>query len=386
MRKKDFDKILNNAKKHHNVTNGTIDEIVTFRKRIFNDINPFELIKNHFFELIDNRCYGYLFAIIKELYEYPEMVSFINVNMDEIIKRAKTYELSNFFVWDKAGGYDFNKYINDHFSYLCSIVPRELLIKLFTLSDLNEFNKNIILEKFKGQENEIISCLMENRIDGIKNEKYQKDFIDIVTKVVLEVCDETNSKITDIKVEGFGFYSIVFGIKDKIIKVGVGRRVYNIPNDERILQPIIRIDMSKFTSNKGVIEVCEKVDMDFPMSEEELYQLYSEIRDRGIVCGDFKKSNIGKLIKDNKIHWNKSINLDNETRGLIGNVNKVLTTGEYVIVDTDHIYFEDEVTDIDLFFASPLAKRFEKRYRREKEQEDLKEQEEIIEEVYHKTR
>lgn len=385
MRKKDFDKILNNAKKHHNVTNGTIDEIVSFRKRIFNDINPFELIKNHFFELIDNRSYGYLFAIIKELYEYPEMVPFINTNMYEIIKRAKTYELNNFFVWDKEDGYDFNKYINENFVDLCSIVSSEIIIKLFTLSDLNENNKKIVNEMFKGREKEIVLCLLDGRIDGIKDEEYQQDFIDIVTKVILEVCEETNSNITDIKVEGFGFYSIVFGIKDKIIKVGVSRCVYQIPNDERILQPIIRIDMSNFTSNKGVIEVSEKVDMDFKMSEEELYQLYSEMRDRGIVCADFKKSNIGKLIKDNTIHWNKSINLDNSSRGLIGNVDKVLTSGNYVIIDTDHIYFEKDIKDYNKIFTSALAKRFEMRYRKEKDSE-LIEQDAIIEKEYHKTR
>ena len=200
MRKKDFDKILNNAKKHNNLTDGTIDEIISYKKKIFNDVNPFDLIKDHFYEIIDNRSFGYLFGIIRKLYKYPEMVPFINTNMFEIIKRAKTYELNNFFVWDKEDGYDFNKYINENFVDLCSIVPNDILIKLFTLSDLNENNKKIVNEMLKGREKEIVLCLLDGRIDGIKDEEYQQDFIDVITKVILEVCEETNSNITDIKV------------------------------------------------------------------------------------------------------------------------------------------------------------------------------------------
>ena len=81
----------------------------------------------------------------------------------------------------------------------------------------------------------------------------------------------------------------------------------------------------------------------------------------------------------------KSINIDNSSRGLIGNVDKVLTSGEYVIIDTDHIYFEKDIKDYNKIFTSALAKRFEMRYRKEKDSE-LIEQDAIIEEEYHKTR
>ena len=85
MRKKDFDKLLNNAKKHHNVTNGTIDEIVSFRKRIFNMLKIiydgflFSTIKNKALILI---VLNDIILIEKikgnykeEIYEYREFIN-----------------------------------------------------------------------------------------------------------------------------------------------------------------------------------------------------------------------------------------------------------------------------------------------------------------------
>ena len=145
-------------------------------------------------------------------------------------------------------------------------------------------------------------------------------------------------------------------IFDTIIKVGTPRKTFDMPNDKRILQPHLRRDLQKELGIAAVIEVADRVDTDFKITEEEMYEVYRDMRERGVVCGDFKYGNIGKLLRDNPPR-------NNERHGLHGNVTKTLKAGEYVVIDTDFFYKEnDPKTEL----SSDLSIQFEKRYRREK--------------------
>ena len=84
--------------------------------------------------------------------------------------------------------------------------------------------------------------------------------------------------------------------------------------------------------------------------------IYKDMRSRGIVCGDFKYGNIGVLLKDNPPR-------NNIKNGMIGEVKETLGVGEYVLLDTDFIYKEDD-KNIDL--TSDMSRSFESRYQKEK--------------------
>ena len=137
-----------------------------------------------------------------------------------------------------------------------------------------------------------------------------------------------------------------------IVKVGLPRKTFDIPNDKRILQPYLRKDLSKEYGVEAVIEVSDRVDTDISLSEDELYEIYKDMRNRGIVCGDFKYDNVGKLIKPNISH-------NDEINGMIGEISETFNSGEYVIIDTDFIYNEND-PNIDL--TSNLSSKFENRY------------------------
>lgn len=118
--------------------------------------------------------------------------------------------------------------------------------------------------------------------------------------------------------------------------------------------------------------MTEKVDTDINIDLNTLYKIYSEFRKDGLYPIDLKKENIGRLIKDNIIYWNKSINLDPKTKGFDKENEIVLKAGELVLLDTELIYTKE---DIPLYeFGPSLESDYcEARYNREHIDEILKE-------------
>ena len=153
------------------------------------------------------------------------------------------------------------------------------------------------------------------------------------------------------------------------MKVGKERNSYKIPYHKRILQPLIRVDLSEFSkTNKGTLEVAEKVDTNIKVSEEELYEIYKELRDNGIIWTDTKQRNVGKLLKDNRRYWNKSLGQSKKAVGYREDEEfdlneEVLRKGELVILDSDYIFLEN---DPHIQWGNPLATQFEERYQLEK--------------------
>ena len=117
----------------------------------------------------------------------------------------------------------------------------------------------------------------------------------------------------------------------------------------------MRRDLSEEFGIEATIEVSDRVDTDISLNEDELYAIYKDMRDRGVVCGDFKYDNIGKLLKPNTPR-------NNPSNGMIGEVNETLNPGDYVIIDTDFIYRE---ADPNLNLSSNLSSEFESRYKNE---------------------
>lgn len=68
------------------------------------------------------------------------------------------------------------------------------------------------------------------------------------------------------------------------------------------------------------IEVVEKVDTsNKDITEEDMYNLYKNVRDLGLMWNDVAIRNVGRLLKDNSIHWqgnlspsDKALELDNK--------------------------------------------------------------------------
>lgn len=192
--------------------------------------------------------------------------------------------------------------------------------------------------------------------------------------IIDELLQSENKRLIDINKVGAGAYSTVFSVGDKILKVGKPRKTYEIPNSRRILQPMLR---TNFRRDNGTffatIEVSNSVNTKLKAEErtdEKLYALYKELRDEGVVWGDVKWENVGKL-KDKNIpvlNGEEYSSAPNAIGFETKNEGAPLEMGELVVIDTDYMFREGS-KNIEFIRDSY---KYENRYIREKIQANTK--------------
>ena len=202
----------------------------------------------------------------------------------------------------------------------------------------------------------------------------------VIRLLILDIMRNEKVNFSDITFSEGG-YSNVFFIGDKVVKIG-NRETKRFPNNPYIVAPLLRKEL-KSNGRSCFIEVTERVDTSTPANKEELYQLYKKLRDLGLIWTDIKNENVGRLRKENVIHWNENLNPSLEVltfsseRG-----NSTLKAGDLVILDADFI-FDEKAHHIDYANRRDINNEFEKRYEQEKKEETAKEFEKISEEHHY---
>lgn len=253
---------------------------------------------------------------------------------------------------------------------------RELIIEHLVefMSDTSCPLETFSLIKKYGMENEELKRIVDSRFDDIIDEMCDghKELFDMMIR---EVYDKEGIRPSDITILGEGVYSKAFSVGSKVIKIGGEAETYRIPkNSARFLQPLVRYE----AFGLGRIEISEKVEMDPNITDEELYEIYKELRDEGMIWGDAKWDNVGRLLKDNSIHLENFVHAnadDIEKRQVdiepygpnLGfksdeSPSRVLKAGELVIIDVDFIYDENEGS---ISTPGRNSEEFEKRYQKE---------------------
>ena len=173
----------------------------------------------------------------------------------------------------------------------------------------------------------------------------------------------------DIKKIDYGSYSTIYRIGSKIIKIGYRRRIDEIVDNNRILLPDTLL---KIHSN--IIEITDFIDGKSNFSTEEIYEVYKELRDQGVVWLDPTKDNLKRIDEENlKKQEKKSESRDKYP--FIKNRkfrNRQLRTNDLVIIDLDHMV--DENDRVSIYEATEYLRedilstreKFEKRYLLEK--------------------
>ncbi len=214
----------------------------------------------------------------------------------------------------------------------------------------NYFSNNII--------DLAISCYLSYKNRDINKIKIIKEIVAIIIK---EIADNENEPVHSIQFVGSGQFCHVYQIGDKILKIGKQRLTPTFPNNPYIVKPLLRKAIPINDNNDIVfIEVCEKVKANH-CTKKDVYTLYKNLRDIGLIWLDPKVSNVGKLIKDNKIHWNSNLNPSNKVLMLdeyVGNAE--LKAGEPIICDADLIYTYSKKINVQ------RVAEFELKYRNEK--------------------
>lgn len=158
--------------------------------------------------------------------------------------------------------------------------------------------------------------------------------------IIKEIVYNEKVKMSSIKLIGRGEFSDVYQIGNKIIKLGKKRGTKTFPNNPYIVKPLLRKEFELGEKAKIFVEVCEKI-LTNCCTKEDVDEIYKKMRRLGLVWIDVKQKNLGKLLKDNKIYWNKPLSPSDtalmlqEYRG-----SEELKKGDVVICDADYIYDE----------------------------------------------
>lgn len=233
-------------------------------------------------------------------------------------------------------------------------------------------------KQLEERKEQIIREMLETGIDYKGEPERRKQCIDdylmTVTIMLDELLKKENVRMLDIKLIGLGGYSRTYQIGEEVLKIGDLRATHKIPNHRRILQPLIRMNLKDEKNNNkqfACVEVANRVDelTEEEQSKEKLYQIYKELRDDGIIWTDAKFQNVGKLRSKNVATLDgEEITSDSEATGLQGNINeKVLESGEWVVIDTDYIYDENTRESEIKWIDNSFSKGFENRWLREKQ-------------------
>lgn len=259
-----------------------------------------------------------------------------------------------------------NLYIDKVYQNFDNIISNNIK-DLYELKKQGTLNKETStkISKIVQNNEEYLNNTIEDILKEIYGEKFNnKDFkvgIDTIKIIIKELCQNENKTYGDIEYLGKGTFSYVLAVGDKVLKIGIKRYTDSFPNNPYIITPLLRESIKINEENKIFLEVTERVDTKTEVTTEELYQLYKKIRALGLVWTDVAKRNVGRLKKDNIVHWNTPLYPTDEALELKKYINaSQLKKGDLIILDADHIYegYKYNLTN----------KEFEDRY-----QEELKE-------------
>lgn len=265
-------------------------------------------------------------------------------------------------------------YINNHLKKLINnkklshiiINSNFPLVELKNLVNKNsEAYKQIMLKIEKNKEEFIIQTINYSINKYLRTKKFNESMLKLIQEIIFIILEEValneNEDISNLELIVRGDFSFVYAIKNKVIKIGSNRATPKFPNNPYIIKPLLRKAIPINDNNDIVfIEVCERIKTDC-CTDEDVYNLYKSLREIGLIWLDPKKSNISKLIKDNKIYWHNKLKPTDSSLMLdkyIGGTE--LKAGDPIICDSDSIYTYSKKINIQ------RVGRLECRYRGEK--------------------
>ena len=246
--------------------------------------------------------------------------------------------------------------INDILNYYSNLFALENLFQ----DDIKTLN--VIHEYINLNDKKIINSMLDPLYTKKEERKEAQTYIKMIVDTLIK---NENANYSDIKKLKSGGFSCVYEIKEKVIKLGSNGRITAIfPNNPYIVKPLLRKEF-KLDGKEVFVEVTQKVDNDEKnITKEDLYNLYSKLRDLKIRWTDVHTRNVGILLKDNKIYWHNDLKPSDEALGLEHyRQAKELKAGECVILDADFMFDEND-KKIKMAVNS-FDREFEIRYQKE---------------------
>lgn len=347
-----------------------------------------EIIEDNFEHLINRCCDDYVGDLLIFLWNTEETKSIVKEKFGSAVERFKGNKLSEDdellalglqeekFLRELSKTDDGKELIQSNFEEILHCTSKNHLFEVTqNMKNISSETDNILNQYLQDNSYDIAKSLLYNRRISYYRGIHQliDDYTDTILMVIQELLESEQARWIDISSLGSGSFSNVYQIGDKVLKIGANRGTYNMPNHTRILQPLTRTSLIDEKNNNNpfaVVEIADRVDKLKPddYTEENLYMIYKELREDGIIWTDARFDNIGILRKPNRPNLHgKDIYISPNSVGFIGEIKgKEINEGDFVIIDTDYIYREDD-PKIE-WLKGGFSVKFEKRWQQERQQ------------------
>ena len=321
---KNIDPIIKN---YRTSTSFIIMKLASYNEKYILD-NCFSLMTYYLDDILDN---DYIFAIrnigCNKIIEYLKKNNVILEDINLFRCLLNIYKDKT----DIVNNIDY--FINNTISLLDL---KELLIE-YNIPSVDKINYILDTDR----EKLVLDLVYPNTgltIDILKQEK----IYDTVRLLVEDLASRENVHLHDIKHIATGGYSNVLQVGSKILKLGKKRKNFSIKNNKRFLAGF-RGEIKSLYFDDVILtyEITETVDTEHIVNIN-LYELYKELRDEGLIWTDCHKCNVGILLKDNKVYYKDIDFVDKNATGYTSENKEILKKGDVVILDNDYIFTIDE--------------------------------------------
>lgn len=294
--------------------------------------NMYKLIYSYFPELVDKFITSYL-KHGNILVLDAECNSRSTGNANDIVVDSTVLKKNLYNCLDEA------KLIN--LLYAKNICGDDIKISFTIKKRFNENEKENMFQLF--EDASAIFCWLiqfKDRISEGDNKKLRAvyEFIYLVTK---DICRNEEKDISDIELLGAGGYSAVFGIGNKVLKLGLDRQTISFPNNPYVVPMLLRKELEVNDDIYFFVEVTERCKNNVEVSHAEHEELLDKLFDIDINWVYDCKCNLGRVSNPdgNVISWKENLYITDEVLGLEPyRGNEVLKQGDLVILDNDYLY------------------------------------------------
>ncbi len=347
------------------INTNNVDMLSNFTDRYF------DLLLDNFDLLINDKKFPKNLAyFLKSVYEEKIFNRYKNEILDAILDHLLNdpnetvsfdYLVMDFFIYLNKMSDDYiEKNVDKFIAILNNLTKKINVDRLEATEDEPAFILNTIAKKARKIKE--IDEFLNSNIDfvislftNLNKEKLKNSLYSTYLELINDLLKQEQKELKDLECYNGGFSSVMI-IGDKVLKTGE-KNTYEIPYDKRFLQPVIREYIKSERKCRGgyydvheCVEVYERVDTE-NITDDDVYLVFKELLEKGILWADASPRNLGRLLKPNKVYLKDAYSMidgkkedyyvDDENVGFIkiDNVKKeVLQKGDLVITDLDEIY------------------------------------------------
>jgi len=190
----------------------------------------------------------------------------------------------------------------------------------------------------------------------IPEESFQEYFV--LSLILEDLLNLEQLKFSDLQFLTSGAFCSVFRFRNYVFKVGRLHSFFNIPPCSSVLYPMIRKQIKALNLYFEISCFCDTTNI----SLEDVYKLYKETRQNGVIWLDPKEQNVGRLLD-----FNYPFFVNPSTIGYLGNDIPLKKVKDLVIIDLDFLVLEKDYifTELDTFIDMRQHLFYETRYQRE---------------------